>query len=252
MSNKQTHPLAGFTILNTRPSNAAQPLTDAIETLGGKCLNLPSFEISPLTVRNTEFQSKAQQCDYWFFMSQYAVNYAVPLIKQCHLDLPPYIAAVGKTTAQTLKVHHLPVHIIPEKASSEGLLALNNICAKNKKVTFFRGKAGRTLLDDILRKQGATVNEIQLYERIPAVWTDAVYEPIAQSKIDLILGMSVDSLRYLFNNLQAAEKKRFQDIPWLLMSRRVAKEARILGIKSFYIVNDSDILKSLVQWVLYS
>ena len=116
-----------------------------------------------------------------------------------------------------------------------------------KTMTTCRGKNGRTLLDEILKERGAHVNEIILYERVMPLWTQKDYD-LLDTKIDLALGLSLESLTYFFSHLQLQHAKRFFNVPWLVMSHRIAEEAKKLGIKTIYTVSDGNVFESLIRF----
>ncbi len=247
--------LLGRTILNTRPLERALPLAKAIEAEGGQCLNLPSFSVVAIPV---VFLPEYLNADIWFFMSQYAVKYALPwLLEQKKIEKKmPKIAAVGRKTAMILEQSGIPVTGVPDDFSSEGLLNLPEFYIQNKKiknnqVIVFRGKSGRKFLDQQLIDLGVSVTECLLYERIIPVWTQEEYaivqNNLKQKKIDLALGMSIESLIYFFSRVELTDKESFFNIPWLVMSQRVAEQAKKMGIKIVYIVNNGDIFESLIE-----
>lgn len=257
--------LNGLTILNTRFQD--EILTTQIQQEGGHCLNLPSFDIVPLIINPTTISSfiipKTESI--YFFMSQYAVQYALldtyisPLLKMIT------IGAVGKATTAALQRAGISVTLIPEEPSSEGLLRLPELQQlSNKNMIIFRGKSGRTLFDETLRQRGATVLEVLLYERVPSIWTPKQYKTLTEhltntqhskqlnNKIHCILGLSVDSITYFLSHLEQEalwiEHEKIGHIPWLVMSHRVAHQAKKKGIKTIYTIHkNEDILDALIR-----
>ncbi len=233
------------TILNTRPLTKALPLAKAIEAEGGRCIVLPSIEIIPVSIPNeNKLLTQVEESDFLLFVSQYAVQYT-PRI--CFSSLVKKVA-IGRATAKALEQIGISTDLIPEEPSSEGLLSLPIFeSLEGKSVTIFRGKSGRTLLDETLQQRGAIVQEVILYERVLPVWTPEDYALISQNTIDVALGLSVDSLTYFFSQLKLSEKKRLLSVPWLVMSDRVAEQAKKLGIETIHIVSKGDVLRSLIQ-----
>ncbi len=240
--NKQR--LNGKTILNIRPLERSLPLAHAIENEGGRCIVLPSIEIVPV-ISSIEQINQAFQSDYWIFVSQYAVK-----LWREHVygkSVVPKTIAIGKATAEALQEAKMPVDLVPEEPSSESVLQLPAFQSlQGKTVTIFRGKSGRTLIDDTLRERSAAVNEVILYERILPTWTEKEHS-LLNTKIDLALGLSVDSLTYFFAQLNFLEKQRLYNVPWLVMSHRVAEEAKKLSINKIFKVSHSDIFESLIR-----
>jgi uroporphyrinogen-III synthase len=121
-------PLAGKTIVVTRPRAQALPLAEAIGAAGGKPLFFPLLEISPAADPQPLRQAISCLADYTFavFISPNAVDYAVPAILargSWPESLTP--AAVGPGTVKALAAFGIFGCIAPvERFDSEGLLAL--------------------------------------------------------------------------------------------------------------------------------
>lgn len=238
--------LAGKTILNTRPLEQSLLLAEAIEKEGGQCLILPSIEIVPVLPNSQEIYPHVQS-NYWVFVSQYAAKFWVSHYHSFETNSASKVIAIGKATATVLHNANISVDLIPEDSSSEGVLQLLDFkLLAGKTVTIFRGKSGRTLLDETLLERGATVKEVVLYERLMPTWTSKEYA-LLDNHIDLALGLSIDSLTYFFSKLSLEKKQRFCNVPWLVMSQRVAEEAKKLGISKIYKVSDGDIFESLIR-----
>lgn len=236
--------LSGLTLLNTRPALQAEALALRIEQAGGCCVNIPGVEILPLMVDESQIKQWAS-ADLWLFMSQYAVMYGWPLLKSFSASA---IGAVGKETAVALIKQGASVTYVSQgNASSEALLA--ELTTLPQKITIFRGTSGRSFLDDALKKHGVIIQDALLYERVLPRWTQEQLQLLENPEINMGLGLSVDSLRYFFEALtassQAHQKTRLLNMPWLIMSQRVADYAKTLGIKKIHIINNTDIIGSL-------
>lgn len=243
--------LLGKTILNIRPLSQALPLAKAIEEEGGRCIVLPSIEIVPLLVSAEKallMPKLWRSSDFLLFVSQYAVPSSPSPLRGRAREGGGKIAAIGKATTKALKQAGIPVDLTPEDPSSEGLLCLPELQSlQGKTITIFRGKSGRTFLDETLKQRGALVNEVMLYERILPTWTKEDYALITHNTVDLALGLSVDSLTYFFSQLDLSQKSRYINVPWLVMSQRVAEKAKSFGIKTVYTVSKGDVLGSLIR-----
>ena len=241
--------LKDITILNTRPLPLALELTQAIEKNGGRCVMLPSLQIMPLFNDIQEKVSQSfQESDIVLFTSQYAVDLAL----QTSVQYNGLIGAVGRATAAAIKKKGLFVTLIPQEASTEGLLnlpELQKICLKGKKITLFCGRGGRALLYETLIERGAMVNKVMLYERTLPTWTEAEYANLIKTPIHLALGLSVDSIVYFFSCLKPKEKIRFSNLPWLVMSSRVALQAKTMGIKTIHKVGHQTVLEAIEKLV---
>jgi uroporphyrinogen-III synthase len=165
-------PLAGKTIVVTRPQAQAAPLAEAIAAAGGTPLVFPLLEISPAADPRPLAAAAERLADYALavFISPNAVDYALPDLL-AHGPWPAALtpAAVGQGTVKALAAHGIAGCVAPtERFDSEALLELPALAARQvagKRVAIFRGDGGRELLADTLRQRGATVDCIPCYRR---------------------------------------------------------------------------------------
>ncbi|MBL8406120.1 MAG: uroporphyrinogen-III synthase, partial [Dechloromonas sp.] len=158
-------PLAGRTIVVTRPQAQAAPLAEAIAAAGGSPLIFPLLEIAPASDPQPLADAVNRLADYALavFISPNAVDHALPAILErgsWPTTLLP--AAVGQGTVRALAAHGVTGCIAPtERFDSEALLELAALADERvagRRVAIFRGDGGRELLADTLRERGATVD----------------------------------------------------------------------------------------------
>jgi uroporphyrinogen-III synthase len=108
------------------------------------------------------------QYDHIVFISQNAVEFGLPLLESYWPQWPVSLAwyAVGPATALKLKLAGI-VSLVPEPASSEGLLRLPELVGSIGAVLIVRGVGGRELLKETLIDRGATVTYLEVYRRLP-------------------------------------------------------------------------------------
>ena len=165
-------PLAGRTIVVTRPQAQAAPLAAAISAAGGTPLVFPLLEISPAADPQPLAEAAARLAEYAVaaFVSPNAVEHALPVLL-AHGTWPASLlpAAVGQGTLRALAAHGVGGCIAPtERFDSEALLALPELAAERvagRHIAIFRGDGGRELLADTLRERGASVDCITCYRR---------------------------------------------------------------------------------------
>ena len=116
-------------ILITRPIEQS---IDLINKLSKKCFYpfiLPFIEIAPL-----KFQLNEYDFDYIIFTSQNTCKFFMNSLKSFNLE-KTQIIAIGPKTADFLKNSEIPVNLIPDEYSTEGLKKLFvNQNIKNKKL----------------------------------------------------------------------------------------------------------------------
>ena len=105
--------------------------------------------------------------------------------------------------------------------------ALQNVSGRN--IRIIRGDGGRELLADTLRKRGATVDYLSVYERmLPACSPELLAEVEAAwraGSLHAITIMSVQTLKNLIVLLPDWCKQRINDVALVTPAARVIKEA---------------------------
>ncbi len=218
-------PLAGIGVLVTRPRNQAAELVSAIEARGGSAWCFPVLEIAPydeLVVRNSV--ARLGKPDLAIFVSRNAVEYGIDFTDGAE------IAVIGPATAQAVAEAGRVVDLQPADGfDSEHLLAeerLQNVAGQ--RIRIIRGSEGRELLADELRKRGATIEYLSVYERrLPRVDPGLLADIEARWRagdIGVVTVMSVASLDNMVRLLPAWCEQRLEDTPLVTPAGRVIKE----------------------------
>ncbi len=218
-------PLAGIGVLVTRPRNQAAELVSAIEARGGSAWCFPVLEIAPydeLVVRNSV--ARLGKPDIAIFVSRNAVEYGIDFTDGAE------IAVIGPATAQAVAEAGRVVDLQPADGfDSEHLLAeerLQNVAGQ--RIRIIRGSEGRELLADELRKRGATIEYLSVYERrLPRVDPGLLADIEARWRagdIGVVTVMSVASLDNMVRLLPAWCEQRLEDTPLVTPAGRVIKE----------------------------
>jgi uroporphyrinogen-III synthase len=241
-------PLAGRTIVVTRPQAQAAPLAEAIATAGGWPLIFPLLEISPATDPQPLAEAVARLGDYALavFISPNAVDHALPAIL-AHTAWPAGLmpAAVGQGTVKALAAHGVAGCVAPtERFDSEALLELPELAAervKGRRVAIFRGDGGRELLADTLRQRGATVDCIACYRRSgPSDGAAPLLAAWRNGRLDALTVSSSEGLRYLVGLLDAEGRAFLQNTPLFVPHVRIADNARALGLSNIILTDPAD------------
>ena len=240
------NPLAGKTIVVTRPRAQAAPLADAITVAGGRPLIFPLLEISPALDSQPLADIAKRLAEYRLavFVSPNAVDYALPSLLAPGAwpeGLTP--AAVGPGTVSALAAHGITGCIAPtERFDSEALLALPELVTVNgQKVAIFRGDGGRELLADTLRQRGAEVDCITCYRRSgPADGALPLLAAWRASQLDALTISSSEGLRYLIDMLDPEGRDFLQKTPIFVPHARIAENARQLGLNKIVLTAGAD------------
>jgi uroporphyrinogen-III synthase len=243
-----TGPLAGKTIVVTRPQAQAGPLAAAIAAQGGQPLIFPLLEIAPAADVQPLAVAVSRLADYSLavFISPNAVDYAVPAILArgaWPVGLQP--AAVGQGTVKALAAHGIAGCVAPsERFDSEALLAMPELAIERvagRRIAIFRGDGGRELLADTLRARGAAVDCVTCYRRSgPAGDVAPLLAAWRAGKLDALTVSSSEGLRYLVNLLDAEGRSYLQKTPVFVPHARIADNARALGLSNIILTDAAD------------
>lgn len=231
-------PLAGASILVTRPAAQAQNLCSLIEQQGGRAIRVPMMDITAPQNPTPAAAciSRLKEFDIAIFISVNAVVHGLGMLAQDQqLPYQVKIATVGKRTAEELAQHgYFPTIIPTDTFNSEGLLATEAMQAPamaGKKVLIFRGEGGRELLAETLRQRGAQVEYAEVYRRTkPQQGLRDAMRPWVAQDINAVVITSNEGLQN-FYDLASDEGliKNFLDVPLVVVSERANILASELG-----------------------
>ena len=165
-------PLAGQSILITRPRDQAQEWAEGLEALGAEVLAFPTIAISPPEDVGPMDEAIVRLSGYaWLlFTSRNAVTTFYERLKDSKIPSALQIGAVGAQTAKMLQERGLPPHLVAEPATAQGLaeLLLARESLAGKRILFPRGDRARDVLPSLLREAGAIVDDPIAYRTVPA------------------------------------------------------------------------------------
>ena len=241
-------PLAGRSIVVTRPRAQAEPLAEAIAAAGGVPLIFPLLEIAAASDPKSLTVAVHRLADYSLavFISPNAVDYAVPAILASGAwpaELVP--AAVGQGTVKALAALGISGCVAPtQRFDSEALLELPELAAERvsgRRVALFRGDGGRELLADTLRERGATVDCITCYRRSgPSGGLAPLLAAWREGRLDALTVSSSEGLRYLVDLLDDEGRAFLQRTPLFVPHFRIAENARALGLSNIILTDAAD------------
>jgi len=218
--------LSGVGVLVTRPETQASELIDAIRSCGGTAVLFPVIEIVPRDRDAIASEAKGlANPDISIFVSSNAVRHGIEFAGKALL------AAVGPATAAALRDAGREVDVLStEGFDSEHLLAtpaLRDVAGRT--IRILRGKKGRELLADALRERGATVDYLEVYERLAPRHAPEALDRLEQrwraGGVDIVTVMSVESLQNLVDLLPEWCARALEYTPLVTPAERVIKEA---------------------------
>jgi uroporphyrinogen-III synthase len=245
-------PLAGLSIVVTRPREQAAQLQKRIEQLGGEVVLFPLLEISPVMDGRLlrEFVARLPDFNLAIFISPNAVRYAMPEIKAAG-GLPSglRIATIGEGSANALRDAGVGEVIAPQdRFDSEALLALSALQnVRGWKIVIFRGGGGRELLADTLSARGAEVEYATCYQRSKPQQNS---ELLLNARFDAITLSSSEALGYLWEMLDDVGRKQIASVPLFVPHARIAEKSKQQGWQKVLqtAAGDDGVISGLIAW----
>lgn len=248
-------PLAGRSIVVTRPQRQADGLARLIESAGGRALRYPIIGIEPLRTPALESAiASLASFDLVVFISRNAVEQGLACLREHgERGALPRAAAIGEGTRRALEAEGVQGVIAPGgPADSEALLAQPQLReVRGKRVLIFRGAGGRELLASTLRSRGAVVEYAECYRRtIPATDLQPLIAEWSRGAVDAVTVSSVEGLANLAALLGAGALGLLRATPVFVPHPRVGGEAGALGIANVVVAGaaDDEMLAALVAY----
>jgi len=205
-------PLAGRTVVVTRPREQAASLLDALQALGAEVLLVPTIRIEPRPLDDEVAAVLRELATYRLvvFTSANAVRvfagYLARGTEEATMPAGPVVAAVGPATAAALERHGLACHLVPDEYVAEGLLdALEDADADvaGARVLVPCARDARDVLPDTLRARGAVVDVLHIYDTVAA--RELAVLPASVEAADYVTFTSGSTARQLAALLEAAD-----------------------------------------------
>ena len=226
-----TAPLAGITLVVTRPAAQAGHFIELARAAGATCVAFPTLEIEQVAIdAATQARLQAGTWDWGIFTSTNAVEYGWPALAATSVTR---LAAIGRATARALEARGHPVDARPDSANSEGLLALPGFATMTgRRVLIVKGSGGRDLMRRELAARGADVLELVVYRRRLAAPQAAASQALQRAVGAPGTWVAVTSAEVLEALLQLAlpeAQVALVESALLVPGDRVAATARRLG-----------------------
>lgn len=251
-----TGPLAGRTVLVTRPTHQTAVLGQAIHAAGGTPFAFPALAVE--AVAQDELRVPLTwlgESDIAIFVSPNAAQFGMTTIRAGGA-LPDacVVFAVGPGTARALQAQGVDEVIVPDGQDSEALLALPQLQAvavAGKRVTIVRGVGGRALLAETLRQRGARVDFMECYRRLrPQADAASLLAHWQAGGIDAVTVASAETLHNLAALLGEAGIPLLTSTPLFAPHEKIAGAARRFGIAQVITTpgGDDGLVDGLVNW----
>jgi uroporphyrinogen III methyltransferase / synthase len=194
----ESRPLAGVTIAVTRARAQASALAARLRGLGAAASETPSIRIVPLEGPAPEIERYDLVC----LTSPNGVRFLFDRLEAAHRDARAFggvrVAAIGPGTAAALRDRGLIADIVPERFVAEGLVdALAGVPVRRALIA--RAAQARDVLPEALRRRGAEVDVVALYETVAEPITERQRQAIAAA--DYVTFTSSSTVRFFFDTV---------------------------------------------------
>jgi uroporphyrinogen III methyltransferase/synthase len=239
-TNKSASPLAGRTIVVTRPRDRADEMVEAITRLGGEALICPLIAVQPLPTADEHLVTlrKLNEFAWLIFTSASAVEmFRLWLEQTAAQELPATlrVIAVGEKTATAVRVQGWRVEILAEQATAEGVVAtlLQQGAGSSTKILFPRALEGRELIPQELEKAGAQVVVLPVYQTVPVAPKNLaeLRLRLRERQIDAITFTSPSAVQQFFHLLPLIEWPILREICLAAIGRTTATAIQEHGLR---------------------
>lgn len=244
--------LNGLRVLNTRPREQAETLSNNITASGGIAIECPTLEIVAAETNWINSLPDLNSVDQALFISANAVRYAFTQMIRHNIRWPNQInvIAIGQGSAKALAQFNIKVNELPDAPDSEHLLALN--CLQqlyNQNVLLFKGEGGRQLIEEGLAQRGANLFTLPVYRReMPEIRHHFINSLWREDLVDIILLTSEQSLHNLFKMFCKEAHNWLKNKPYIVISERLANSASLLGITEVIISHPDWMMNTLFDY----
>lgn len=166
-------PLAGRTILVTRPRHQSRPLTEALARLGATVVEAPAISIGPPSDFSVldEALRRLATYDWVVFTSANGVEAffdRLSAVQPAGRVSVQKLAAIGPATAESLRERGLEPDVVPEKHVAEevfrAIAATGEVAGR--RFLLPRADIAREALPELLRAAGAIVDAVAAYRTL--------------------------------------------------------------------------------------
>ncbi|HEX3011929.1 MAG TPA: uroporphyrinogen-III synthase, partial [Syntrophomonadaceae bacterium] len=212
-------PLWGKRIVVTRSRKQASVLADRIMELGGEAIEFPTIEISKENDLSGLYNCFSHIEDYsWIiFTSVNTVDIFFSELSSRGLDIRDLkgikICAIGPVTKEKLQSKGLQVDILPKEYKAEGIIEeLGENIKLGQMVLLPRARGARGILPESIRQMGAQVDEVYLYQAVPAASiSSSTRNSIINGQVDVITFTSSSTVTNFVTMIGSENIRRIAD-----------------------------------------
>ena len=201
----ERRPLHGRTVTVTRARAQASPLATRLRELGAAVIEAPAIRTVPLPAELPDLAGYDLLC----VTSPNGARELFRRLRESGCDVRAlagcHVAAIGPGTAAALAEGGLIADTVPERPVAEGLVEA--LAGRSfERVLIVRAREGRDVLPDALRKHGAQVDVVPVYETVADSLDGPTLE--AASDADYLTFTSASTVSFYVDAAGATELER--------------------------------------------
>ncbi|MFZ5632742.1 MAG: uroporphyrinogen-III C-methyltransferase [Bacillota bacterium] len=231
-------PLFGCRVLVTRSREQASELSRAIEELGGETVQFPTISVAGPEDFGPLDRAAARAGEYrWIiFTSVNGVRYFFTRLFKSGRDIRDLkgvnICAIGPKTRDSLAGYGIRVEYVPSEYRAEEIAAgLKGRIAPGDAVLLPRADIARKDLVDLLRQQGARVDEVTAYRTVAGDGDrEDVRRMLQQGEIDIITFTSSSTVKNFLGMIGDGQAGLLAGVKVACIGPVTAQTARQLGL----------------------
>jgi uroporphyrinogen III methyltransferase/synthase len=234
-------PLFGRQILVTRTREQASDLSQRLKERGANPIEFPAIEVIPPEswVEVDHCLKKLGEYDWIIFTSANGVRFFLERLLALGMDIRdlrgPQIGAIGPKTAEGLEVLKVRVDYIPVEYRAEAILAgLRKENWPGKRVLIPRARMARDILPEGLRRAGAVVDVVEVYQTVsPSGDPGDIIDRLQSGEIAAVTFTSSSTVTNFVERIGAsAVKELLKEVTVASIGPITAEKARSLGIET--------------------
>jgi uroporphyrinogen III methyltransferase/synthase len=195
---REAGPLAGKSVVVTRTRSQASQLRALLENLGADVVEAPVLEIRHDAPGLTTDERLSSRWDWIVFSSQNAVDAFFGALRTAGRDArslaSTQVAAVGTATSAALERQGVITDFLPSTATGD-CLAAELPRVSGARILLPAGSLSEDRLADALRARGGHIEQVRVYETLPAPLDDRLAERVLTA--DSVTFASASSARFL-------------------------------------------------------
>ncbi len=232
-------PLLGKGIVVTRAREQASTIAHDLADLGAHVIQFPTIEIYPMP-DYTEVDAsikKLNSYQWLVFTSVNGVKHFWKRLSLHNLDSRCLhgikVAAIGPATAEVLREQGINPDFIPAQYVAEGVVeGMLALGMKGQNILLPRAKEAREVLPDALRKAGANVDVLPIYETKPAAARkEEVLEELKNGRIHCITFGSSSTVDNFLSLIPVETLKQYPQVKLAAIGPITAKTMQKHGLE---------------------